>query len=227
MIRKILHRLEFYRKIRFFQYIYLNYFSRNVIRMDQSRVIPYCGAVLDLEPDSRIYLGGGDLELGCDRLRGSKAETRVRLRKNAVWSIEGGCRISYGSTVEVLFGGLLDSQFFTMNSESVLISAREIHLGNDVMIGRGVVIYDSDHHTIRDHQLNLRNPDAPITIGSHVWLATHATVLKGTIIGSGTIVAADTVARGKIPANSIYQTNQIQQNYGNWSREHPYVLNMI
>lgn len=221
MIQKLLRRLKFYRKVRFFPYIYLNHFCKNIVRTDRSRIIPYRGAVVDLEPGSRIYLGSGDLELGCDRLKGSTAETLVRLRENAVWSSEGGCRLSYGTTVEVLSGGHLDTQFFTMNSESVLITASEIHLGNDVMIGRGVVIYDSDHHTIRDPQLNLRNPDAPITIGSHVWLATHATVLKGTTIGSGTIVAANTVARGKIPADSIYQANQIQQNYGSWSREHP------
>lgn len=223
MIQRILRRLDFYRKIRFFQYIYLNNFCKNVIRTDQSRIIPYRGAVLDLEPGSRIYLGGGDMELGCDRLQGSKAETLVRLRRNAIWSMEDGCRISYGTTVEILSGGFLDSQFFTMNSGSVLIVAKKIRLDHDVMIGRGVVIYDSDHHTIRDSQGKLKNPDAPITIGSHVWLATHVTVLKGATIGAGSVVAAGTVIRGTVPDNALCQTDKIRQNYGAWSREHPYI----
>ena len=186
-------------------------------------MIPYKGAVIDIEPGAKIILGGGDMEIGCDLLKGSREETRVRLRKHAIWSSEGGCRISYGATVEVLSGGLLDNQFFTMNSGSVLIVAKRIRLGHDVMIGRGVVIYDSDHHTIRNPQGELRNPDAPVTIGDHVWLATHVTVLKGTTIGSASMVAAGTTVRGTMPANSLCQTDRIRQDYGVWSREHPHV----
>lgn len=222
MIQKAIQRLKFYTSIRLIPYIYWNFFCKNIIRTDRSRIIPYHGTVLHLEPGSRIYLGGGDVELGCDRLKGSSAETLVRLRKNAVWSNEGGCRISYGCTLEILSHGFLDSQFFTMNSESVLIAANRIRLGHDVMIGRGVVIYDSDHHSIRDSEGKLRNSDAPITIGSHVWLATHATVLKGTTIGAGSVVAAGTVIRGTVPDNAICQVGRIQQNYGTWSREHPH-----
>lgn len=221
MIRKIKQRFNFYRKIRFFQYIYLNYFCKNVIRTDQSRLIPYRGAVLDLEPSAKLYIGGGDVELGCDRLKGSKAETLVRLRNRAVWSSEGGCQISYGATVEVLSGGLLDNRFFTMNSGSVLIAAKNIRLGHDVMIGRGVVIYDSDHHAVRNHRGEVHNPDAPIIIGDHVWLATNVTVLKGTMIGPGSMAAADTTVRGTVPANVICHGDRLRPNYGTWSREHP------
>ena len=56
---------------------------------------------------------------------------------------------------------------------STLIAAKKICLGQDVMIGRGVVIYDSDHHTIRDAQGEVTNPDVPVSIGDHVWLATN------------------------------------------------------
>lgn len=221
MIHKIIQRLKFYTSVRLIPYLYLNHFCANVIRTDQSRIIPYRGAVLALEPGAKIWLGGGDLELGCDRLRGSGAETLVRLRGNALWSSEGGCRISYGSTVEILSGGVLDSRFFTMNSGSVLIAAKKIQLGHDVMIGRGVVIYDSDHHTVRDSRGELRNPDAPVTIGDHVWLSTHVTVLKGTSIGAGSMAAAGTTVRGRVPANTLCAGSRLLPDYGSWSREHP------
>ena len=55
------------------------------------------------------------------------------------------------------------------------------------MAGRNVVIYDSDFHTILNTQHELMNPDAPVTIGDHVWLATNVTVLKGSSIGSGSV----------------------------------------
>lgn len=221
MVRKIAQKLKFYRDIRVFHYLYLNYFCRNIIRTDRSRVIPYRGAVLELEPGARIYLRGGDLELGCDRLKGSGEETLIRLRKDSVWSSEGGCRVSYGATIEVLNNALLDTGFFTMNSRSVLVSAKGIRLGREVMIGRGVVIYDSDHHAIRDLRGEITNPDAPVCIGDHVWLATNVMVLKGSVIGSGSIVAANSMVHGTVPPDSLYRTGSIREGYGTWSREHP------
>ena len=221
MISKIFQRIKLYRQLRLFQYIYLNHFCKQVVRTDNSHILPYKGCVLDLAPSARIYLGGGDLEVGCDHLKGSKAETLVRLRENAIWSCEGGCRISYGSTIEILHHAILDSQFFTMNSNSTLIAAKKIRLGLDVMIGRGVIIYDSDHHTIRNIQGEVINSDAPIFVGDHVWLATNTTVLKGSTIGSGSIVAANSVVRGAVPSGSLYQPLKTKANYGTWSREHP------
>ena len=221
MISKIFQRIKLYRQLRLFQYIYLNHFCKQVIRTDNSHILPYKGCVLDLAPSARIYLGGGDLEVGCDRLKGSKAETLVRLRENAIWRSEGGCRISYGSTIEILHHAILDTQFFTMNGGSVMIAAKKIQLGHDVMIGRGVVIYDSDHHTIRNAQGEVTNPDVPVSIGDHVWLATNTTVLKGSTIGSGSIVAANSVVRGAVPSGSLYQPLKTKANYGTWSREHP------
>ena len=221
MVRKLLQKLAFYNRIRFFRYIYLNFLCKNVVRTDRSRLIPYKGAVIDIAPGAKLILGGGDVEIGCDLLSGSKAETRVRLRDGAIWSNEGGCRISYGATVEILSGGILDTKFFTMNTGSVLIAAKKISLGNDVMMGRNVVVYDSDHHAIRNIEGQTTNPDAPVSIGDHVWLATNATVLKGTSIGSGSIISANSVAHGNIPANSLYKAGSIRENYGSWSREHP------
>lgn len=226
MWNKIVQRIKLYRSVRFFQYVYLNHFCKNVIRTDQSHIIPYKNAVLDLAPSSKIYVGGGDLEIGCDRLKGSKAETLIRLRENAVWSSEGGCRISYGATIEVLQNGLLDTQFFTVNSNSVLITAKHIQLGRDVMIARNVVIYDSDYHTVTNNQNEISNPDRPIYIGDHVWLTANVTVLKGTMIGNNCLIGSNSVVHGQIPSNTLYKiigTTQLKENYGSWNRNYPVV----
>lgn len=224
MWSKIIQRLRLYSKIRFVQYVYLNYFCKNVIRTDQSHIIPYKNAVLDLAPSSKIYVGDGDLEIGCDRLKGSKTETLIRLRENAVWSSEGGCRISYGATIEVLQNALLDTQFFTVNSNSVLITAKRIQIGRDVMIARNVVIYDSDHHTMTSRKDEVSNPDRPIQIGDHVWLTANVTVLKGTTIGNNCVIGSSSVVHGNIPANTLYQnvgSASMKENYGSWNRSHP------
>lgn len=221
MIARLVNRIKLYRQLCFFKYLYLNYFCKQVIRTDNSHIIPYKGSVIDLEKNARIYLGGGDLEIGCDHLRGSKAETRIRLRENAVWSSEGGCRVAYGSTVELLHDALLDSRFFTLNCSSTVVAAKKIQLGQDVMAGRNVVIYDSDFHTILNTQHELMNPDAPVTVGDHVWLATNVTVLKGSSIGPGSIIAANSVVHETVPSGVIYQSGKFRQNYGEWRREHP------
>ena len=224
MIGKVIQRIKLYRSLRFFQYLYLNHFCKNIIRTDHSHIFPYKNAVLDMAPTAKIVLGGGDIELGCDLMRGSRAETRVRLRDHAVWSSEGGCKIYYGATVELLHHAVLDSQYFTLNTGSTLVAAKRIQLGHDVMIGRGVVIYDSDHHTLQNAQGETTNPDAPVVIGDHVWLATHVTVLKGSRIGSGSMVAANAVVHGSIAPETMVQTvheTRMRENYGGWNRVHP------
>lgn len=140
MAKKLLQKFKFYSKIRFFRYLWLNFFCKSVVRTDRSLLIPYKGAVIDIEPGAILILGGGDVEIGCDLMKGSRAETRVRLRKNSVWSNEGGCRISYGATVEVLSDGTLDSQFFTMNTGSVLIAAKKISL----LLSQLVIMFSLD-----------------------------------------------------------------------------------
>ena len=204
MIQALIRRLSFYKKIRFFSFLYWNYFCKSLIRTDNSKLIPYKHAVIELEKGARIILGGGDIEIGCDRLKGSKAETRVRLRAGAVWSSYGGCKLSYGTTLELLPNALLDSRYFTMNSNSVMIAAKRITLGNDVMMARNVVVYDS--------------------LGDHVWLGANVTVLKGSRIGSGSVVGADALVSGTVPENVIYnieRTERIKENAGGWSRKSP------
>ena len=222
MLNKLIQRIQLYKQLRVFEYLHLNYFCGQVIRTDNSRIFPYKGSVIDLAPNAKIYLGGGDIEIGCDKLRGSHAETRVRLRDHAIWSSEGGCKISYESTVEVLNDAHLETQFFTLNSNSVVIAAKKIQFGQDVMVGRGVVIYDSDHHSIWNVQGALTNQDAPIYIGDHVWLATNSTVLKGSSIGFGSVVAANATVDGNVPPGRLYYgSTEMREHYGTWNREHP------
>ena len=223
-MKKNVQRIRLYRSLHFFQYLYLNHFCKNIIRTDRSRIFPYKNAVMDIAPTAKLYLGGGDIEIGCDRMKGSKAETRVRLRDHAVWSSEGGCKLYYGSTIELLHDARLDSQYFTLNTGSTIVAAKRIQLGHDVMIGRNVVIYDSDHHALKDAQNETVNPDALVLIGDHVWLATNTVILKGSRIGRNCMVAANAVVRGEIAPDTMAQTvheNRNRKGYGSWSREHP------
>ena len=186
----MLYRIRFLiQSVNFFKYLHLNYFCKAVKRCGKGKIIPYKNAVIDLEPGSCIILEDQDLQIGTNKLRGSQTETYLRLRAGATWNATEGCSISYGATLEILQNAVLTSDYFTMNSFSVIIVAENITLGHDVMIARNVVVYDSDFHAIdKSHPAS-----SPVTIGDHVWIATNATVLKGVSIGNGAMIAANTL----------------------------------
>lgn len=224
MINKIKNAIFIIQNIQLSSFFYLNYFCKSVIRIDNSKIIPYKHCAIEIASDAKIYIAGGDIEVGCDRINGSKAETRVRLRNKSVWSSQGGCRLSYGGTIEVLENGILNNKFFTMNSNSVLVSAKNITIGQDVMIARNVVIYDSDFHSVLDQDGNVSNESKPVVLGDHVWLGTNVMVLKGSIIGNGSIISANTLVRESVSANMVYSLNNnyIKRiNNGGWSRKKP------
>lgn len=190
MIRLKIQRIyEQFRQVSILRYLYLNYFCKNVQRCGKGKIIPYKRAVIDLEPGAKIVIGEGNVEIGANKLRGSKAETYIRLRSGALWDVRQGCLISYGATIEILQNAVLESGFFSMNSFSVLIAAQKITIGQDVMIGRNVVIYDSDFHRIDENT----SVSEQVSIQDHVWIASNAMVLKGTEVGSGAVIAANTL----------------------------------
>lgn len=196
--------------------------SKSVIRTDQSKIIPYKNTAIELLPGAKIILGGGDIEVGTDLVRSSKAETRIRMRKNAVWSIYGGCSLSYGATIEILENAVFDCKYFTMNSNGVIVVRKKISMGQDVMLGRNVIVYDSDHHQIYDNNKKVTNCSAEVIIGNHVWLATNVTVLKGVTIGDESMVAANTVITKSVGSNKlVYSNSQICEtnNYWRWKRK--------
>lgn len=225
MIRKIINYGKFLKKVNVIQFFYVNFFCKSIIRLDNSKIIPYKNAVLDIDKSAKIYLSGGDIEIGCDLLRKSKAETRVRLREGAIWSSLGGCKISYGSTLELLRNAILSSEYYTMNSNGTIVVAKKIILGNDIMIGRNVVIYDSDHHQIVNRDGEIKNYPSPVSIGDHVWIASNVLILKGAVIGAGSVVGANATVYGRIPDQTIFsikQENIFREIVGSWNRNSPY-----
>lgn len=224
MVQKLFQHVRFLKNIDIFQFLYLNYICKSVIRTDQSKIIPYKNVVIEISPTAKIYVGGGDIEIGCDLLKKSKEETRVRLREYSTWNSNGGCKISYGVTLEILKNALLDNKYFTMNSNSTIIVAGRITVGQDVMIGRNVVIYDSDHHQILNDKGEITNFPAPVYIEDHVWIASNVLVLKGVTIGSGSVISANATVNKTINKRVIFGTEHKvfeKKEFGIWDRKSP------
>lgn len=79
-------------------------------------------------------------------------------------------------------------------------------IGNNVKIGGGVLLIDTDCHPI-DYSVR-RTSDkgtcsAPIVIEDDVWIGAQSIVLKGVTIGARSIIGAGSVVTKSIPADCI------------------------
>lgn len=192
------------------KFIYYNYICKNVIRHGNGKILPSKGAVIELSDKSQLHLyGSNNLILGYDSIKGSRAETYIRMTGDAVWHCRNGAGLFNYAVVEVKDKAVLDTGYFTANGGSVIIADKSITLGEDVMIGRNVIIYDSDFHTIYNKAGLPINAPKPVVIEDHVWLTSNITVLKGVTIGKGCLVTAQTVVNKTTPQHSIIAASAI------------------
>lgn len=94
-----------------------------------------------------------------------------------------------------------------INNGSSLNARKEIQIGNGVLIGENVLIYDHDHdfHSLkrmRDNYLTER-----VSIGDNVWIGSGVIILKGSTIGKNSVIGAGTIVKGYIPDNSLVYSN--------------------
>lgn len=91
-----------------------------------------------------------------------------------------------------------------INRGTLVVAHARVTIGCDVLIGEYVSIRDADHgSTLGSLMRTQPHTAAPITIGSDVWIARGAVVLKGVTIGEGAIVAANSVVTRDVPAGAI------------------------
>lgn len=215
--------LAFKSDINIYKYIRYNYFCKNIIRTSSSRVIPYKNAILDLQGNSKIILSGeNNLNIGINKLKGSKAETYIRLNDGAVWNCNNGADLFYNTVVEIKENAVFDTGYFSANSGSVVIAQKHIIFGEDVMIGRNVTIYDSDFHTIYNIHGIVSNLPKPVIIENHVWLTSNIIVQKGVTIGKNSMIAAYTTVNKDVPDNVVLaggSIGKVIKNQVNWGRE--------
>ena len=133
------------------------------------------------------------------------------MEKNAQWISRRGGELAYNATLNICENAKFESGYFTVNSGSAIICARHIVFGNDVMVGRNVIILDSDHHQILDENNRVVNTARDTVIEDHVWLASNTIVLKGVHIEKGSIVGAGTVVTKDIGHNSMTVGNCSQR----------------
>jgi acetyltransferase-like isoleucine patch superfamily enzyme len=98
-------------------------------------------------------------------------------------------------------------------SAAALVAHNEIVIGDDVKIGGGTCIYDTDFHSLdavkRTNSFLDRCDEstAPVLIDNRVFIGAHTTILKGVHIGENSVVGACSVVTKSIPANEVWAGN--------------------
>lgn len=105
-------------------------------------------------------------------------------------------------------------------SNSAISCAHKITIGEDVMIGGGCKIWDSDFHPIDPLQRKL-TPNSnfsskEIKIGNNVFIGGCSIILKGVTIGENSVIGAGSVVSKSVPSDEIWAGNPavfVKKNY--------------
>lgn len=140
---------------------------------------------------------------------------------------KSGCGLTIGkhSIVEgsLIFdreGAMIQIGERTFIGSSLLVSAENITVGDDVLIAWGCTVLDHNSHSIawRQRSSDVMNwldcrkdwtyvERKPVVIESKAWIGFNAIILKGVTIGEGAIVGAGSVVTRDVPPYTISAGN--------------------
>lgn len=117
--------------------------------------------------------------------------------------------------------------FVTENAEAKIVIGDNVKMSNtninatgsvtiedDVMIGGGVCIWDSDFHSIsfekRNSYPDLYIKTEPITIKRGAFIGAGTLILKGVTIGEESVIGAGSVVTKNIPDKEVWAGNPVR-----------------
>ena len=138
-----------------------------------------------------------------------KAIYRLMYGRSITWGRGLHMRRGFQATAEQ--GGTItigDHVFF--NNDCGLHARASISIGDETIFGEHVLVYDHNHRfadpvaPIKDQGYS----EAPVSIGSHCWIGSNVTVLKGVTIGDRVVIGAGCVITDDIPSDTVVRLEQ-------------------
>ncbi len=94
-------------------------------------------------------------------------------------------------------------------------SLDSITIGNNVMFGENVKIYDHNHQYREEDKLIFQQgyTMAPVIIGDNCWIGTNVVILKGIRIGENVVIGANVVVKQNIEKGQVIYNKQILESF--------------
>ena len=91
-----------------------------------------------------------------------------------------------------------------------ILSAKQITIGNNVMLASNVYISDSDWHNVYD-RIKTPGKSKEIIIKENAWIGEGSKISKGVTIGENSIIGLGSIVISDVPDNKIYAGNPAKE----------------
>lgn len=156
----------------------------------------------------KLIFGNGLILRGIPRF---SCKSDIRIRKNCRLELDDKCHITDHVTLRVAaHGDLVIKSSSSIGQQTIIVCHDNIQIGNNVMIGPNVTIYDHDHDFRAQGLMNHNGyVTSPIIIEDNVWIGSNVVVLKGVRIGEGSVIASGTLVNKDVPSHTILYNKRV------------------
>ena len=125
---------------------------------------------------------------------GSAHYKPVVIENNGVIKLEEKVRIGGGTEVCTVrsVSELQIGRGTRLMGDCHIVAADKVSIGEGCAISWNTQIMDTDFHSMYEGK-NRVNTDMPVSIGNHVWIASHVLIMKGVVLPNNTVVAAGSI----------------------------------
>ena len=177
----------YYRFLNFYHHKQLKYFNVN-----HGKVKFIGRAIINIDKTGSCTIGNNFNCLSGNRACVSSSNpTKIRVWHNAKLIIGENCGFS----------------------ATAIACKSEIIIGDNVKIGSGSILHDSDHHSLdpnerKNTKLDRENiKTSTLKIKDNVFIGANCTILKGVFIGENSIIGANSVLTKDVGANEVWAGN--------------------
>lgn len=116
---------------------------------------------------------------------------RTRIFNTGKIIFNGNIKFGIGVNIMVREPGMLSfGNNVAIGSMCNIISFREIHFGNNILVSWDCQFFDTDFHFIKNVDNQVKDNTSNVIIEDNVWIGTKVLVLKNTLIGRNSIIGS-------------------------------------